>query len=133
VTDEELIARVREELQRARTNELGANMEETSLQIIANYDPVFQALDTLARRLEELKGGIAAVEAADEAWKQLGDVDQLPAALGALYSLLHPEPQEEEGQHDTTHIFHNHPGEIVPQALGKKIIYDEAPHDGDLP
>jgi hypothetical protein len=52
-----------------------------------------EALARIESRLEELKDGIIAVEAADEAWQRVGDVDQLPAALGALYSLLHPEPQ----------------------------------------
>jgi hypothetical protein len=99
-SDDELIARVREGLEyNLHWLEAYYGIVEPDAEAKTNRRlsvSSLEALDTLARRLKELKDGIIAVEAADEAWKQVGDVDQLPTALGALYSLLHPEPQGAE-------------------------------------
>jgi hypothetical protein len=107
VTDEELIARVREWVgQDGGAYDLAEPLE---------------ALDTLARRLEELKDGLERIEqSADSEMQDEDESAAYRAFANEVYniarSLLHPEPQG-EGQHDTTHIKHSHPGEIVPQNL----------------
>jgi hypothetical protein len=121
VTDEELVARVREGLEyNLHWLEAYYGIVEQDAEAKTNRRlslVSLEALDTLARRLEELKEGLEAIVSDDEGRLYSDGAGPGDQHQALARSLLHPERQGGEGLHDTTHIKHSHPGEIVPQKL----------------
>jgi hypothetical protein len=102
-SDEELIARVREALKQIPREILREPFPENpsidEMKAIRSYSQVAaeQALDTLARRLGELKEGLARIATSVYPLTPLAPWpmhEPTPDAVIAR-SLLHPEPQEE--------------------------------------